>query len=203
MVAPVSGLEPLTKRPKLKDLPALVQQPTPTAPELVKRWARARKLCLADIESIAELVGMGLTEKEACLHLNIKPKTWDQWRTRNGNLKEFDEAVTRVKANTLVSSINFVKRFQPVDWRAAKQIAEWTAPERFSDRRDVNVAVTHGVSPNMSALIAKVFGAATPAQAVIDCEAQTTQALPSPTTPCAEVVQAQSEATPGRDQAPS
>ena len=101
---------------------------------------RGRRINLADVQAIAELVAMRLTEKEACIHLGINPESWSQWKIRHNGVTGFETILTRVRTAKLrglidgIRQAGFGENGQRADWRALDRLLTITAPERYSER---------------------------------------------------------------------
>ena len=111
-------------------------------PLIVPTLARKR-LSYADAEQIAELVvKYRLNESEACLHLNIQPKRWFNWKLEHKREQQYTDIITRIRGGQLVNVIQAIDKagdgigMKQPDWRAKAWIAERVlAPERLSDRQ--------------------------------------------------------------------
>ena len=107
---------------------------------LLQRSVR-RKICPEDIQAIAELCAMRLTEKEACCHLGIGYDAWNMFKQRNGNQAHFVELLSRVRSSKVQGLVREIekhghgdqKRGIRADWRALDRVLTIT-DQRYSDR---------------------------------------------------------------------
>lgn len=108
-----------------------------------KRKKRARRLCLDDVNAIAErVVKYRMTETEAAENIGILPVQWFLFKSRVKVKPEFESAITRVRAANIVNVVDSIDRagedyqsgdyVKRGDWRAKAWLAEHVlAPERF------------------------------------------------------------------------
>jgi hypothetical protein len=137
-------------------------------------------------ESIAELVvKYRLTESEACLHLNVRPQSWFNWKLHQRNAGRYDDIIARIRAGQLQNVISSIDRAGDErtivtrkgdavqvqgDWRAKAWIAERVlAPERLGDRQQQPQAQVHVHVTAMLQAVKQVYGEANTAQ-VIDVQ---------------------------------
>lgn len=114
---------------------------------LMQRKVR-RKISPEDIQAIAELCAMRLTEREACAHLQIGYDAWNMFKQRNGQGVNFIDVLSRVrtaKVSALVKEIELhghgdKRRGIRPDWRALDRVLTIT-DQRYSDRAPVGPAM--------------------------------------------------------------
>jgi hypothetical protein len=107
----------------------------------VKRKGEMRMIDLGDVESMAELVNMRMTETEAALQLGIDPQRWFTFKARADVTSQFSNALSRVRAAKIKSILNSIEDaghgrgvYARADWRALESYARMTMPQTFGER---------------------------------------------------------------------
>ncbi len=104
---------------------------------VAKRSANIRE---SDAVAVAELVAKRLTEKEACLLLDIPPAAWFTWKSRNKDNAKFGDTVARVRAASVkahidnIESAGYGQNGHRADWRASECYLKVTDPMRFNEK---------------------------------------------------------------------
>lgn len=129
----------------------MVAQTTPEPAVIVQsrhtsRLDKPLAVCIAEL-----VVKYRLTESEACLSLNVRPKTWFNWKVKQNNGGKYEDILSRIRAGQLKNVIESISKAGDErtivtragnkvqvngDWRAKAWIAERVlAPERLGDRQ--------------------------------------------------------------------
>ena len=112
--------------PKAIDIPARTKPP-------------GRKIDAAIVAGMAKLVAKMLTESEACRRLDIKPRTWFDFKSRAKHSQQFADLVEAYRAGRIEGLIDRIeKSAQGVDvkypdFRAALALLKITDQRRFGD----------------------------------------------------------------------
>jgi hypothetical protein len=119
---------------------------TPENKDISTRTRAARRIDVSIIEAVAALVSRGLTESEACRQLNIRPKTFFNFKSSRRNDERFAEILEKFRASRVEDLIEKIEKsasgdgLKMRDWRAAKFLLEVLDRERFNtDRPAVEV----------------------------------------------------------------
>lgn len=112
---------------------------TPAPIDAVARTGKRSKITKADLQNMAELVAKRLTEVEACAVLNIRARSWYNWKSRHKNQTEFGELLARVRGAYLQAHLKNIEAagvgegpHKRADWRASDRLLALAAPERFA-----------------------------------------------------------------------
>jgi hypothetical protein len=165
------------------------QSPTPPQPSEAIAAPITRKIDLADVESIARLCALRLTEKDACAHLGINYEAWRNWKCLNKERTlAFNDAIARVKAaklEAIVAVIDEAKdRTGAPDWRAKAWLAEKVFAHdsigRSQQEQSVNVSGTVHHKVDVESSLKKIYGLTEPQQII---DAAEVKQLPETTEP--------------------
>lgn len=130
-----------------KENSANSEKETPDTPETIDALTRAmprRKIDATCIAEVAQLCAKKmLTESEACRKLNIKPRTWFDWKSRCGRTGKFAELLEAYRADRIESLIDRMEKsangvdLKYPDWRAALALLKIIDQRRFGDNLTV------------------------------------------------------------------
>ena len=108
------------------------QQHTPETIDTLTRATPRRKIDATCIAEIAQLCAKKmLTESEACRKLNIKPRTWFDWKSRCGRTGKFAELLEAYRADRIESLIERIDRSGANGTHGVKY-PDWRRPWRCS-----------------------------------------------------------------------
>jgi hypothetical protein len=106
-----------------------------------ERNGQRRQITMQDVQSIAELCNMRMTETEACANLGIDSRRWFEFKVRKDVAPEFSNALSRVRAAKIKSILNSIEDaghgrgvYARADWRALESYARMTMPQTFGER---------------------------------------------------------------------
>lgn len=145
--------------PKAVDTPARAK-PGNTAP--------GRRIDAATIADMAKLCAKSmLTESEACRHLDIKPRTWFDFKSRAGRNQQFADMVEAFRAAKIEQLIARIQAsadgadgVKYPDWRAALALLKITDQRRFGDSTAVettNNTLVLGMNPDQVAKLVSLY----------------------------------------------
>jgi hypothetical protein len=135
-----------------------------------------RRIDRRAIEAVAAMVSRGLTESEACRQLNIRPKTFFNFKATRKNDERFAELLEKFRSARIEDLIKDIEKsakgigMKQRDWRASKFLLEVLDRQRFNTDRPVDQATTIRNTTNNVILI----------EAVKRAYAQVLAAEPSP-----------------------
>jgi hypothetical protein len=108
-----------------------------------------RRIDKGIIEAVAALVSRGLTESEACRQLNIRPKSFFNFKSTRRNDERFAELLEKFRSARIEDLIKDIESsakgvgMKQRDWRAAKFLLEVLDRARFNTDRPVEVNVNN------------------------------------------------------------
>jgi hypothetical protein len=153
------------------------------------RTLAKRRLDKSLIEAVAALVSRGLTESEACRQLNIRPKTFFNFKSTRRNDERFAELLEKFRSARIEDLISKIEHsadgvgMKQRDWRAAKFLLEVLDRQRFNTDRPVEVNVNNHPPVSITVLneqLKRIIG--NPAE-VITLPASAPALLPSASKP--------------------
>lgn len=127
-----------TDSPKAIDIPARAKP---------RKATPSRKIDAVTIAEMAKLCAKMLTESEACRRLDIKPRTWFDFKSRAGRNQQFADVVEAYRAariEQLIARIEASADGDGVkfpDWRAALALLKITDQRRFGDSPTIETTV--------------------------------------------------------------
>lgn len=132
---------------------------TETTSQVLKP-TRRRRLTAVDLNEMARLLATRkLTEKEACLKLNINPDQWYQFIRRNNRTVRFEAIITRLRGNYIDGLVDDIEKcgdgvgMKQPDWRAKAWIVENVAPDRFGRQGQQPSAQPTAPATNINVLV--------------------------------------------------
>lgn len=146
----------------------------PQSPKTTKKYnvftfpKTRHKITVEDVQAMAELVSMRLTEKEAAIHLGISPESWTQWKARHRGQNGFEDVLSRVRTKKITGLIKGIERHGVgadglrADWRALDRVLVIT-DQRYSDRAPATVeADSAAIADDLLAkMIARAYNVST------------------------------------------
>ena len=128
---------------------------------------KRRKLTGIDAQAIAELViSAKMTEREACLNLNVNPDQWAVWKCRHKESERFESLCARLRGSEIAHSMRTIRNcgdgvgMKQPDWRAHAFRLSVIAPDRFAQTQAQPGTSQPQISVNvLLALSDKVYGA--------------------------------------------
>lgn len=147
----------------------------------LEQSTKRRRISQDDVQAIADLCSIRLTEKEACCHVGIDYSTWNSWKNRNGNIGQFAQLLSRVRTAKVQGLVREIerhghgdkKRGIRADWRALDRVLTIT-DQRYSDRAPQGPPLeTDALADTLlSRMLEKAYApkrvAATPEDVVVD-----------------------------------
>lgn len=108
---------------------------------------RRGKLRPDEVEAIAFLVTRRkLTEREACIQIEVEPDRWYNWKSRNKLAGRFEGICARIQGSTINHAIARIESAGERDWRADMARLELLDRARFGkDNANTVQAVSAGV----------------------------------------------------------
>lgn len=153
-----------------------------TAP--VKRKPKSCRIDTNDALAIADLVAKRLTEKEACILLNIEPTAWFTYKSRNKDCDIFSNAVARIRAEKVrahlenIESAGYGLNGHRADWRASDRYLERIDPARFNDRLAMLPSETDAIADTLLAkMLERAYAHQAPAKQVSQVAANDAQVI--------------------------
>lgn len=121
-----------------------------------------RRIDRRAIEAVAAMVSRGLTESEACRQLNIRPKTFFNFKATRKNDERFAELLEKFRSARIEDLIKDIESsakgigMKQRDWRAAKFLLEVLDRQRFNTDRPVEQSTTINNSTHNTLIIETV-----------------------------------------------
>jgi hypothetical protein len=101
-----------------------------------KRMGRKSKCTPELVAEIVKVIRIGGSDVDACARVDIPQGTFYRWMQDN---QEFNEQVTRARANGKLQRIARIKKHGKVDWRADAWYLERRYPHEFAQQLVIKV----------------------------------------------------------------